>query len=103
VAFVGRVPAARGEAGRRTMASAPSEKKPAPLSKEVRLLLAQANVTPELAEEKLLQRAGAQMQEYLKVASYRLDREHMTSAVDAGQAAQINELLACLNQRERAR
>jgi len=86
------------------MASAPKPpEKQAPLSKEVRQLLAQANVTPELAEEKLLQRAGAQMQEYIKIVNYRLDRENRTSDVDAGQAAQINELLLCLSKTERAR
>ena len=66
-------------------------------------MLAQANVTPRLAEAQLLKRSNNQMQEYLRVANYRLDKEHMTSAVDKAQSDQVSELLRYIEQQLRHR
>jgi len=66
------------------------------LSNEVQLMLAQANVTQGLAETQLMQRSYSQMQEYLRVVNYRLDKEHMTDMIDSAQSAQVSELLNCI-------
>jgi len=73
------------------------------LSNEVQFMLAQANVTPGLAETQLAQRSCSQMQEYLRVVNYRLDKEHMTSTIDYAQSQQVSELLKCIGQQLRHR
>lgn len=73
------------------------------LSNEVQYMLAQANVTPALAETQLAQRSCSQMQEYLRVVNYRLDKEYMTDAIDRAQSAQVSELLQCISQQLRHR
>lgn len=73
------------------------------LSNEVQLMLAQANVTQGLAETQLMQRSYSQMQEYLRVVNYRLDKEHMTDMIDSAQSAQVSELLNCIKQQLRHR
>jgi len=66
-------------------------------------MLAQANVTPGLAETQLMQRSYCQMQEYLRVVNYRLDKEYMTDTIDRAQSAQVSELLNCIKQQLRHR
>lgn len=68
------------------------------LSNEVQYMLSQANVTPCIAETQLTQRACSQMQEYLRVVNYRLDKEHMTDKRDHTQSQQVTELLQCISQ-----
>lgn len=67
------------------------------LSQEVQLLLRAANVTPQFAETQLQQRANSQMHEYLRVINCRLDKEYMTSTIDAAHAEQVSELLRCIH------
>ena len=66
-------------------------------------MLAQSNVTQGLAETQLMQRSYSQMQEYLRVVNYRLDKEHMTDMIDSAQSAQVSELLNCIKQQLRHR
>ena len=73
------------------------------LSNEVQLMLAQANITQGLAETQHKQRSYSQMQEYLRVVNYRLDKEHMTETIDRAQSAQVSELLNCIHQQLRHR
>jgi len=73
------------------------------LSNEVQYMLAQANVTPGLAETQLMQRSCSQMHEYLRVVNYRLDKEYMTGTIDRAQSQQVSELLECISQQLRHR
>jgi len=68
------------------------------ITKELQLLLRQANIEPNNVEKHLQQRATQQMREYLKVMCYRLDRDFETTAVDSHLSEQILQLLRTIHQ-----
>jgi len=67
------------------------------LSPEIQLLLRQTNVAREHAEMQLRQRAAFQMREYLRVLSYRLQRECQGPNGEASEQLQIEQLLRAIH------